>query len=138
MQNDTERQKILDTTNRYHSYFDEWDADIAIGRNGPNFFYVLNADTGSFDVFAPFETAEQLEALILGDIASNIGTYIYVGTESRLKAFNMDTVNDSYGNYHPEASVQSLFRQMEVLAADNARWSEFMAKTYRSLVGLGT
>jgi len=133
MWNNEEQEKILAVAEKYKSYFEEWDADIAIARKGPNFFYVLDTEAECFDVFSPFETAEDLETLIVGSIASGIDTYLFSGMEEKMMVFHEDMVNDVYDNYYPEASVRCLLSHMKVLAEQNATWAGLMEKTYHSL-----
>ena len=42
MAEEDEVSKIMAVAEKYSDYFNEWHSDIAIGRKGPNFFYVYN------------------------------------------------------------------------------------------------
>ena len=66
-----EKEKILQVMEKYRDYFNEWDADVAFGVNGRNIFYVL-ASGEEFETFLFFQTADQLEKVILGTIAENL------------------------------------------------------------------
>ncbi len=66
-----EHQEILAMVEKYKTYFDLWDADVAIGLTGKNIFYVL--EDQEVNLFASFRTAEELEKLILGTIARELG-----------------------------------------------------------------
>lgn len=59
-----ERDKILQVMEKYRDYFKEWNADVAFGVNKSNIFYVL-APRNEFETFLFFQTADQLEKIIL-------------------------------------------------------------------------
>lgn len=62
----TEKEKILQIVEKYRDYFNEWDADVALGVNGKHIFYVL-ASRKEFETFLFFQTADQLEKIITGN-----------------------------------------------------------------------
>lgn len=75
-----ERDKILQVMEKYRDYFKEWNADVAFGINKSNIFYVL-ASEKEFETFLFFQTADQLEKIILGTIAENIEIIMEAGIE---------------------------------------------------------
>ena len=42
MAEEDEVSRIMAVAEKYSDYFNEWHSDIAMGRKGPNFFYVYN------------------------------------------------------------------------------------------------
>lgn len=127
-----EAGKIMAVADKYSDYFNEWHSDIAIGRKGPNFFYVYNDQYHYFEVFEEFNTAEELERLIVGTMAENMEAFNAVVLESTQKMFDDLDINENVGNYDPDFHIYKLLRQMEIMTGQLEHWSELMAGTYRS------
>ena len=125
-----EASKIMAVAEKYTDYFNEWHSDIAMGRKGPNFFYVYNDQYRYFEVFEEFTTAEELEKLIIGTMAENMETFNAVALENELD------INENVGNYDPEFHIYKLLRQMEIMTGQLEHWSELMAGTYRSFANV--
>lgn len=133
MAGEDEVSRIMAVAEKYGSYWDEWHSDIAIGRKGPNFFYVYNDKYHYFEVFEEFHTAEELERLIIGTMAENVEAFNAVALENTQKLFDELDINENAGNYDPEFHIYKLLRQMEIMTGQMEHWSELMAGTYRSL-----
>lgn len=131
-----EVSKIMAVADKYSDYFNEWHSDIAIGRKGPNFFYVYNDKYHYFDVFEEFNTAEELERLIVGTMAENMEAFNAVVLESTQKMFDDLDINENVGNYDPDFHIYKLLRQMEIMTGQLEHWSELMAGTYRSFANV--
>ena len=136
MANEEEVGKIMAVTEKYRDYFNEWHSNIAIGRKGPNFFYVYNDKYHYFEVFEEFSTADELEKLIIGTIAENMETFNAVVFESTQKMFDELDINENVGNYDPEFHIYKLLRQMEIMTEQLEHWSELVAGTYRSVTNV--
>ena len=130
MAEDGEVSKIMAVAEKYSNYFNEWHSDIAIGRKGPNFFYVYNDKYHYFEVFEEFTAAEELEKLIIGTMAENMETFNAVALENELD------INENVGNYDPEFHIYKLLRQMEIMTGQLEHWSELVAGTYRSFANV--
>lgn len=131
-----EAGKIMAVADKYSDYFNEWHSDIAIGRKGPNFFYVYNDKYHYFEVFEEFNTAEELERLIIGTMAENMEAFNAVVLESTQKMFDDLDINENVGNYDPDFHIYKLLRQMEIMTGQLEHWSELMAGTYRSFANV--
>lgn len=131
-----EAGKIMAVADKYSDYFNEWHSDIAIGRKGPNFFYVYNDQYHYFEVFEEFSTAEELERLIIGTMAENMEAFNAVALENTQKMFEDLDINENVGNYDPDFHIYKLLRQMEIMTGQLERWSELMAGTYRSFANV--
>lgn len=136
MAKEEETRKIMAVAEKYSDYFNEWHSDIAIGRKGPNFFYVYSDQYRYFEVFEEFSTAEELEKLIIGTMADNMETFNAVVLENTQKMFEDLDVNEKIGEYDPESHIYDLFRQMEIMTGQLEYWSELMAGTYRSFANV--
>ena len=82
---------------KYRDYFKEWNADVAFGTNKSNIFYVL-APRNEFEAFLFFQTAEQLERIILGTIAENVEIIMEAGIDEIFIGFSADKMDGEYGN----------------------------------------
>ena len=91
-----ERDKILQVMEKYRDYFKEWNADVAFGTNKSNIFYVL-APRNEFETFLFFQTADQLERIILGTIAENVEIIMEAGIEEISIGFSADKMDGEYG-----------------------------------------
>lgn len=131
-----EVSKIMAVAEKYSDYWSEWHSDIAIGRKGPHFFYVYNDKYRNFEVFTPFETAEELEKLIIGTMAENMETINAVVAESVHMMFDEVDINENVENYDPDFHIYKLLRQMEIMTGELGRWTEMAAGTYRSLANV--
>ena len=131
-----EVSKIMAVADKYSDYFNEWHSDIALGRKGPNFFYVYNDQYHYFEVFEEFNTAEELERLIIGTMAENMEAFNAVVLESTQKMFDDLDINENVGNYDPDFHIYKLLRQMEIMTGQLEHWSELMAGTYRSFANV--
>lgn len=135
MAKEEETEKIMAVADKYRDYFEEWCADIAIGRSGPNFFYLYSKEYKHFEVFEPFETAEELEKLIIGSMAENMEVFHAVAAEDIQSMFDqLDT--ETVGDYDPDFHIYKLLRQMEIMTGELERWAEMLTGTYRSFANV--
>ena len=136
MAEEDEVSKIMAVAEKYSDYFNEWHSDIAIGRKGPNFFYVYNDQYRYFEVFEEFSTAEELEKLIIGTMAENMETFNAVALENTQKMFENLDINENVGSYDPDFHIYKLLRQMEIMTGQLEHWAEMVSATYRSLANV--
>ncbi|MCD8290840.1 MAG: hypothetical protein LUC91_04985 [Prevotella sp.] len=124
-------KEILAVMEKYKTFFDECHADVAIGVRGPNFFYVVDDQYGELDEFAAFETAQELEAIILDYTAGEMIAYEYARTENLQKVLDYDHVAQFYGNTLPDGSLETLMMTLSAKADENAKWAERIGKIYK-------
>ena len=136
MAEEDEVSRIMAVAEKYSDYWNEWHSDIAMGRKGPNFFYVYNDQYRYFEVFEEFSTAEELEKLIIGTMAENMETFNAVALENTQKMFENLDINENVGSYDPDFHIYKLLRQMEIMTGQLEHWSELMAGTYRSFANV--
>ena len=136
MAEEDEVSRIMAVAEKYSDYWNEWHSDIAMGRKGPNFFYVYNDQYRYFEVFEEFSTAEELEKLIIGTMAENMETFNAVALENTQKMFENLDINENVGSYDPDFHIYKLLRQMEIMTGQLEHWSELVAGTYRSFANV--
>ena len=122
MAEEDEVSRIMAVAEKYSDYFNEWHSDIAMGRKGPNFFYVYNDQYRYFEVFEEFSTAEELEKLIIGTMAENMETFNAVVLENTQKMFENLDINENVGSYDPDFHIYKLLRQMEIMTGQLEHW----------------
>ena len=139
MAEEDEVSKIMAVAEKYSNYFNEWYSDIAIGRKGPNFFYVYNDKYHYFEVFEEFTAAEELEKLIGGlkiMLMLFPNAHGILAVEDTQKMFDELDINENVGNYDPEFHIYKLLRQMEIMTGQLEHWAEMVSATYRSLANV--
>lgn len=126
-----EKEKILQVMEKYRDYFSEWNADVAFGVHRKNIFYVP-ASENEFEIFLFFQTADQLEKIILGTITENVVIIMEAGIEEISMGFSPDKMDGEYGksieHYLPE-----LVQKLDVICKAAENWHNMMAVTFNSL-----
>ena len=126
-----EKEKILQVMEKYRDYFNEWNADVAFGVHRKIIFYVP-ASEDEFEIFMFFQTADQLEKIILGTIAENVVIIMEAGIEEISMGFSADKMDGEYGksieHYLPE-----LVQKLDVICKAAENWHNMMAVTFNSL-----
>lgn len=126
-----EKEKILQVMEKYRDYFSEWNADVAFGVHRKNIFYVP-ASENEFEIFLFFQTADQLEKIILDTITENVVIIMEAGIEEISMGFSPDKMDGEYGksieHYLPE-----LVQKLDVICKAAENWHNMMAVTFNSL-----
>ena len=126
-----EKEKILQVMEKYRDYFNEWDADVAFGVNGKNIFYVL-ASRREFETFLFFQTADQLEKIILGTIAENLDVILGAGIDEVNVGFSAENV-DEKSDKSIEHYLPVLAQKLDVLCRAEKNWSHMLQVTFNSI-----
>ncbi len=126
-----EREKILQVMEKYQDYFKEWNADVAFGTNKSNIFYVL-ASNREFETFLFFQTANQLEKIILGTIADNVEIIMEAGIEEISMGFSADEMEGEYGR-SIEHYLPGLVHKLDIISKAGENWHKMMTVTFNSL-----
>ena len=126
-----ERNKILQVMEKYRDYFKEWNADVAFGVNKSNIFYVL-APRNEFETFLFFQTADQLEKIILGTIAENVDIIMEAGMEEIFMGFSAEEMDEACGK-SIEKYLPVLVHKLDVLCKAREHWQNMMTVTFNSL-----
>ncbi|MCM1375204.1 MAG: hypothetical protein NC305_04975 [Lachnospiraceae bacterium] len=131
-----EKDKILQVMEKYQDYFKEWNADVAFGVNKRNIFYVL-APRNEFETFLFFQTADQLEKIILGTIAENVEIIMEAGMEEIATGFSADKMDGEYGK-SIEHYLPGLVHKLDVISKAGENWQNMMTVTFNSLKNVCT
>ena len=126
-----EKDKILQVMEKYQDYFKEWNADVAFGVNKRNIFYVL-ASNREFETFLFFQTANQLEKIILGTIADNVEIIMEAGIEEISMGFSADEMEGEYGR-SIEHYLPGLVHKLDIISKAGENWHKMMTVTFNSL-----
>ena len=126
-----EKEKILQVMEKYRDYFNEWNADVAFGVHKKNIFYVPAAED-EFETFLFFQTADQLEKIILGTIAENLDIIMDAGIEEISMGFSADKMDGEYGK-SIEHYLPILVQKLGVLCNAAESWHGMMQVTFNSL-----
>lgn len=134
-----DNKDILAVVEKYRTYFDLWNADVAIGITGEKIFYVLGENQG-MELFTKFETAEQLEQIILGTLAENM-TVMMEGISDSLavqfhNAFETSCSKDYYTRDVTEY-LSLLAKEFTIIRKELKSWSNMIEMTFEPLKALG-
>ena len=137
-----EEERINKTVEQYKRYFQTTTADVAHSVKGEHMFYIADRLYGEIYSFKTFSTAEELEKIILHEIADNLNAAIEVGIENlaaEIKEYNVFCF--SCENY--EDAVNRLADSLEAIDKEYNRWrntiisslDDLMKFTQRSKIG---
>lgn len=98
----TEKQKIKKILTEYKALFEVTDMDVAESMKGQWYFSRHNKENDYYDVFARFETAEELAELMLGEIAADILTTIDCVPEDKPTFVNFADDVEMKAFYQPQ------------------------------------
>lgn len=126
-----EKEKILQVMEKYRDYFNEWNVDVAFGVHKKNIFYVLTSED-EFETFLFFQTADQLEKIILGTVAENVVIIMEAGIEEICMGFTVDKMDGKYGK-SIEQYLPELVQKLDVICKAAENWHNMMAVTFNSL-----
>lgn len=118
-----EEEKINQILEQYHQYFQTTTADVAHSIKGEHIFYIVDRLNGEYYSFQIFSTAEQLEKIILYEIADNLNQAIEVGIENldaEIKEYN---VSRSCCENHEDA-VNHLANSLDAIYKEYNRWRD--------------
>ena len=94
-------------------------------------FYVL-APRNEFETFLFFQTADQLERIILGTIAENVEIIMEAGIEEMSIGFSADKMDGEYGK-SIEHYLPGLVHKLDVICKTGEEWQNMMRVTFNSL-----
>lgn len=134
-----DNKDILAVVEKYRTYFDLWNADVAIGITGEKIFYVLG-ENHEMELFTKFQTAEELEKLILGTLAENM-TVMMEGISDSLalqfhNAFETSCDKDYYTRDVTEY-LSLLAKEFAIIRKELKSWSDMVDMTFKPLKSLG-
>ena len=92
-----ERQRIMEILKKHKAYLENVkDVDVALCTKGGGFFYEYNEKDNTYNVFVKFQTADELDAIIEENIATNFCTEltsIAEETSYRLSDYEWGDIN---------------------------------------------
>ena len=113
--------KIKELLKKYEHFFQTTNADVTKSIKGQRFFYRI--DDRSKEIFSvvEFETAKELEEIILHEIAFNLNTAIEVGIENINERINVK--NKQYSDHELGTVLGRLVYSLEAIQKECERWS---------------
>lgn len=129
-----EKDKILRVMKKYGGYFGMEHRDVAFSTKGEFFFYSYSEKYKNYEVFIRFNTAEELEKIIIGEIAEDIECVMAVATESiymHMEEVEEEVIYD--GNYNFGYHVAKVAGFLEVFQKEYERFKEQIGNIEKSL-----
>ena len=108
--------KINELLEKYEDLFKKTTADIATSLKGKNFFYFVDPRSEELYGVIEFETAEQLEKIILSEYANYFNTIIDVSLqniEEKIRRIDLSYADCEFGNSinHLAASLDIIHKE---------------------------
>ncbi|MDE6253975.1 MAG: hypothetical protein K2M78_15300 [Lachnospiraceae bacterium] len=129
----TEEMKIQKITKKYNNFFQTSSADIASTMKGSRFFYLLDEISGEFSSYIKFDTAEELEQIILHEMVDDLNFALEVGLENLNEEIN--DKNFSYTDCKFGNTINHLANSIEAIHTELNKWD---SKLQNSLDGIST
>lgn len=129
-----EKEKILRVMKKYGGYFGTEHRDVAFSTNGEYFFYAYSERYENYEAFVRFNTAEELEKIIIGEIAEDIECVMAVATEDcymRMQEVENEVIYD--GDYNFGYHVTKVAGFLEVFQKEYERFNEQIGNIEKSL-----
>lgn len=128
----TEEQKIEKLLEQYKPFFETTSADIATSVKGQRFFYFTDSESGLFYCMTIFATAEELEQILLHEMANELNMAIGNSIEAINKKINYSNI--SYSSCEFGSAIKYLAQTLEIMCKEFSSYPTFQS----SLFGLFT
>lgn len=131
----TEEEKIKQTIEIYKDYFNNSKADVFHSEKGVWAFWEYDEEYDYCNSFIFFETAEELEGIIAGLIASDTNLLIEVTAEGIQHSLHELDINEALQSSY-ETSIPRLLENIEILNSEFQRWGKELDVLFQSLSGI--
>lgn len=129
----TEKEKVLQVIEKYKEFFDGEDGiDVAISAKGEFFFYSYAKELTYFDYFIKFQTAEELERIIIGNMVNDVNCIVepFID-ELEMQTRRIDSLNIEAYDFREE--VMKLSEHLESVERVLTKNDEVFRILYRGL-----
>lgn len=116
-----EEMKIQEIIEKYQDYIQSSCADITKSIKGKRFFYLTDEKSGELYSLVEFDTAEELERIILHEMADDLNLVIEVGIENLNRELNEKNV--SYASCEFGNAIEHLASSLEIIQKEFNAWS---------------
>ena len=117
----SKEQKIEELLKKYEHFFQTTNADVTKSVKGKRFFYYIDDKSDEICNVVEFETATELEEIILHEIAFDLNTAIEVGIENINEKINAKNIPYSYCEL--STVLNRLAYTLEAIQKECERWS---------------
>lgn len=128
----SEDEKIEQIISKYQTFIDDSDADITKSVKGEWHFYRYNEEYKNYDCFIRFKTAQDLEHIIVSEIADDMNLAIECAADSIAHSYGYEDVNQVTKTSNYEENVRRLVFNLKVID-DHMHLFETVAKEVRKL-----
>lgn len=128
----TEENKIETLLRQYNPFFEATTADITVSIKGRRFFFFTDSESGLLYSIAEFTTAEELEQILLHEMANELNMAIENSIEEINEHINYKNI--SFTTCAFGTAIKHLADTVEVIHKEFSRYSTFQS----SLLGLST
>lgn len=89
-----EDKKIGEVISKYQSFFDNSDADVSKSIKGVWHFYRYNEQYRNYDCFIRFNTANDLEHIIMSEVADDMNTGLEIVADTITNSYGYENIED--------------------------------------------
>lgn len=115
-----ENDKIKQVVQKYDSYFMNFSGDVAHTTSGSWLFFEYDKVSEDYDGFIRFNTAEELEKIVIDKLANGVICIFETVAENMHQSFRK--LDDEIYNGHDMNGVTKLTRELELM------WKEYHKK----------
>lgn len=108
----TEEMKIQEIIKKYQDFIHSSCVDITKSIKGKRFFYLVDEKSDELYCVVEFSTAEELEQIILREMADDLNLVIEVGVENL--NIELNEKNVSYGSCEFGNAIEHLANSLEI------------------------
>lgn len=128
-----EEEKINQLLKKHRHFFETTTADVAQSIKGKHMFYLVDSRNGEYYSFKTFSTADELEKIILHEIADNMNTAIEVTIENLDKELNAHNVSYSCCENYGE-SINHLANSLDIIRKEYSKWRHIILSSLDDLM----
>lgn len=130
----SEYEKIQEVIKKHEEYFKNGKADVAVSSKGKYFFYEYEERYGNFETFIEFQTAEELEKIILTILSDDLDLILaLIGdtTEGKFRQLDVDSAKDWYDE---RESFTKAINRLEALTSSIEEHGNWLKNTANAMV----
>lgn len=128
----TEDEKIKSIIKKYGKFFENTFSDVAQSQKGKWIFFEYDKEYNHYDSFYQFETAKELEQIIVAVLAENLNITMELNAENIQRKLDKIDINDIAENNF-DYCIPKLQEYMKVFIIEYQKSGERLEVIFKSL-----
>lgn len=130
----SEYEKIQEVMKKHEEYFRNGKADIAISSKGRYFFFEFDTKYQNFETFIEFQTAEELEKIILSTVADDLDLLLAIIGDNVAGRFRDLDVESAKDWYNEGESITKAIKRLVAFTDDLEEYGSWLKNTSNALL----